>query len=429
MLKRAIFTLALIVASPAVAADDLSAYTPIPNVVPGTSFIRLYGLEGTDTSFELRAFGQATGREYQGQSVAVGANAVKQQAVSPIGSSDDRALTVYVKGSRPGLSLAGAFQHVKFNGATGEFENMSVCSINPTYGGAFGSLNNILLDVHTSVIPGYTSYISIINRDIASAHKYQVNVKDAASGLLLGQTEITVGATSTFKQPFSLIAQAIGFKATADQPHVTIEVVGMDGGPPMLTSHVVVNEATGTEINMSTVCPIFPADLGKEVSPGNANDPCNFPDTPKQSRSEYVYGVSACGLQDWSADRATRGRVCVDCGADGFINKPGDVDWWKVDLVKGRTYLIKFASQQFPIIGGDPVMSGTIVLRNSLGIAIPGATDALTASEKTTSGLPPQFYIIYTATETATYYVEISAAQPSDKGAYQVSVQGVVSLN
>ncbi len=438
MFTRTLFALALFIASPAMADDDLSTYTPVMNVVPGTSYIRLYSLEGSDATFQLRAFGNKTGRELPAQSVVVPANAVKQQFMPPsmrASSPEDEAVTVYVKGSRAGLDLAGVFQHVKFNGATGEFENMSVCSLNPAFVSSFSYINSVMLDVHTSVIPGYTSYVSIVNQDSKTSHTYNLTVKDSGTGLLLGNAQVTVAAGATYKQSFAEIAKLIGFVPAADQPHVSIQVISTDGGPSVLTSHTVVNDATGTEINMSTVCPIYPT-AAVSVGSGSGSgfgsaDVCNPKDSPTTLHSEFVAGMTSCGIQDWSADRTTQGRICVDCGADGFINQPNDVDWWKVNLVKGSTYIIGLRGQQNNgITNGTPILAGSVVVRNPAGIPIPGASaSANNKTDKNAHGLPVFTYVQYTATETGTFYVEVSDPDLTERGSYQISVQGLLSLN
>ena len=55
---------------------------------------------------------------------------------------------------------------------------------------------------------------------------------------------------------------------------------------------------------------------------------------------------------DFSGDIATNGPVAVGGTAEGNIDSNGDRDWFKVDLVAGRTYTID--------LRGSPTDDGTL---------------------------------------------------------------------
>ena len=59
--------------------------------------------------------------------------------------------------------------------------------------------------------------------------------------------------------PFAQVETRMGWKPQKDQYNVNVEIRVADGGPYTgLASHIVTNVSTGSLINMSGVCPIFP---------------------------------------------------------------------------------------------------------------------------------------------------------------------------
>ena len=89
------------------------------------------------------------------------------------------------------------------------------------------------------------------------------------------------------------------------------------------------------------------AGTGDGDSGTGANSRAYF--TPAESGTYYVaaggfgghigtYTVSAAGLDNYSADTATKGTIAVGGSATGSIETPGDVDWFRTTLSAGTWY-------------------------------------------------------------------------------------------
>ena len=121
--------------------------------------------------------------------------------------------------------------------------------------------------------------------------------------------------------------------------------------------------------------------------------------------------VSEPSGEDFSTDPSTSGRVAVGDTATGRIGSSGDRDWFAVELVAGRTYVID--------LRGSPTDDGT--LRDPF---LRGIYDADgTRISNTTDDDGGQGYnsqLTFTATESGTHY--IAAGAYSGRGTYEVEV-------
>ena len=133
-----------------------------------------------------------------------------------------------------------------------------------------------------------------------------------------------------------------------------------------------------------------------------------------------VRGRSEPEGDDLPADRTTNGLVLVDEGAvTGDIEAPGDVDWFAVQLVAGRTYRID--------VRGQPTGDGTLVDAHLHGVydgdggLIGGTTDF-------DGGTSHNSRLVFTAPGEGTYYIAASggnASQAYGTGTYELEVLDV----
>ena len=115
---------------------------------------------------------------------------------------------------------------------------------------------------------------------------------------------------------------------------------------------------------------------------------------------------------DYSADIHTGGSVAVGGSATGEIETAGDFDWFAVELVAGRTYVID--------VEGDDTGAGTLgntVLRGLYD----AHGDLIADTRDKDGGIGKNAQLTFTATETETHYIE-ARGKRSQTGTYTVEV-------
>ena len=129
---------------------------------------------------------------------------------------------------------------------------------------------------------------------------------------------------------------------------------------------------------------------------------------PDQSTPQTV---SEPAGEDFSTDPSTSGRVAVGDTATGRIGSNGDRDWFAVELVAGRTYVIDLrGSRTDDGTLSDPYLRG---IYDSDGNLIPRTTND-------DGGQGYNSRLTFTATESGTHY--IAAGAYSGQGTYEVEV-------
>ena len=115
---------------------------------------------------------------------------------------------------------------------------------------------------------------------------------------------------------------------------------------------------------------------------------------------------------DFKANARTTGTVAVGGSATGEIEKRSDVDWFAVELVAGRTYVID--------LEGAPSGGGT--LGNAM---LRGLYDAegqrIAGTRNDDGGKGADARLTFTATESGTHYIAARSSGP-DTGSYTVRV-------
>ena len=114
---------------------------------------------------------------------------------------------------------------------------------------------------------------------------------------------------------------------------------------------------------------------------------------------------------DYAANTRTRGTVAVGGSATGVIEEARDVDWFAVELVAGRTYLI------------DLVGSGADPLADTMLRGIFDDEGNNVARKSRDGGEGSDARIVFTAAETGTHYIAARGETREHTGTYTVRVR------
>jgi hypothetical protein len=114
---------------------------------------------------------------------------------------------------------------------------------------------------------------------------------------------------------------------------------------------------------------------------------------------------------DLLADTATSGFVSVDYSPSGAIEIAGDHDWFRVQLTSGVRYTFNLT--------GDTIGASSPALQDP-SLKLFDSSSQLIASDD--SGGNPNSEIVYTPTNSGTYYVDAGALGDAYTGSYRLSV-------
>jgi hypothetical protein len=239
-------------------AINNAGYTVLGRMFMGTdgnlSFLRLLNLSGSNANVSAILVGSPSGRSYGTATVTVANHAARQLSITDLMGAanvtaliggDDR-FAVYLRADASPIAV----QNVLFSGATGFFENMSSCQ-----NSSVSDSNAALMNVHTTTITGFTSYVTIYNYSSNEA-TYDVPVYEAGAGTLKGQVSVSVAANSTFEQPFSWFQDQVQWTPTATEYHANIQVLPRSGVRSAQVSHTVYNSKLGVYLNLTNFCTV-----------------------------------------------------------------------------------------------------------------------------------------------------------------------------
>ena len=201
-----------------------------------------------------RIFGTPSGRDYGSVDTTIPDNASRQLSISQILSSaniqgltsPDTRLAVYLRSTNTPVAV----QHVLYSSLNGFFENLSVCQNSSLSDG-----NSALINVHTSRIPDYTSYIDIHNYSTATA-TYDLEVYESESGQSRGSLAVSIEPNTTFEQPFSYIEDQLGWAPGSSVFHANVEAFPRAGTRGAIVSHIVYNAKLAAYLNLTNYCTI-----------------------------------------------------------------------------------------------------------------------------------------------------------------------------
>ena len=131
-----------------------------------------------------------------------------------------------------------------------------------------------------------------------------------------------------------------------------------------------------------------------------------------QSEQSVPQTVSEPDGEDFSAEPSTSGRVAVGDTATGRIGSSGDRDWFAVELVAGRTYVID--------LRGSPTDDGTLSDPYLRGI-YDADGNRISNTTNDDGGQGYNSRVTFTATESGTHYIA-AGAWSSRRGTYEVEV-------
>ena len=155
-------------------------------------------------------------------------------------------------------------------------------------------------------------------------------------------------------------------------------------------------------------------DTTATVSVTDVDEPVEVDPPVAQPDQSTPQTVSEPAGEDFSAGASTSGRVAVGDTATGNIGSNGDRDWFAVELVAGRTYVID--------LRGSPTDDGTLSDPYLGGIHdSDGNLIARTTNDDGGQGYNSR--VTFTATESGTHYIAAGAAGIfSGRGTYEVEV-------
>ena len=125
-----------------------------------------------------------------------------------------------------------------------------------------------------------------------------------------------------------------------------------------------------------------------------------------------AYKLSVTLADDCTADTGTAGAVAVGGSATGRIDRPGDRDWFEVELEAGTTYRFD--------LEGQPTGDGTLTDPYLKGV-YDSDGDFIEGTENNNGGTGKNARVEFTPTESGTYYVSAYAYQ-AYVGTYTLSV-------
>lgn len=240
------------------AAISVNGYTVQGRMFMGAdgnlSYLRFLNLSGATTSISAVLVGSPSGRTYGTATVSVPNRASRQYSItdlmtaagiSALDKGDDR-VGVYLRADASPVTV----QNVLFSGTTGFFENMTACQ-----NSGLSDTNGALMNVHTTSIPGFTSYVTIYNYT-SSEQGYDIPIYEANTGTFKGQVSISVPANSTFEQPFSWFQDRLSWSPAQSEYHANLQVLAQSGTRAAQVMHTVYNAKLGVYLNLTNFCSI-----------------------------------------------------------------------------------------------------------------------------------------------------------------------------
>ncbi len=116
---------------------------------------------------------------------------------------------------------------------------------------------------------------------------------------------------------------------------------------------------------------------------------------------------------DYKSTTATTGTVAVGGSATGDIERKGDIDWFAVELVAGRTYVIDL----------EGAGAGTGTLGDTMLWGLFDAAGGRVAKRSRDGGEGNDARMTFTATESGTFYIAARGQRKDDTGTYTVRVR------
>lgn len=142
-------------------------------------------------------------------------------------------------------------------------------------------------------------------------------------------------------------------------------------------------------------------------------------DTPVAGGDDHVHAAKGSGQTalaptaagDVPGDTTSTTTLPLTNYVTGTIDTLGDHDWFRITLTAGQTYT-------FSTILATTLTDSTLALRDSTGALIAENDDAIAGGNQTWSE------IVYTATSTGIYYLDVGAYDNGETGEYYLTAVG-----
>lgn len=236
----------------------------ITSVYPGQSIITFANANETEGTVNVDVYGvsdDAMLGSFQVHLAPMGSKAIRpEQALQSFARLNwDQLIVLYVSSPTAGLS----WQHVRWDVTSRSLVNRTACK-SGSAGEAVGAVA-----WHAGVTHMFTGsqtdpYASLISLHNAAEQRvtYDVRLYDAASGEVLGRTEVALGPRGSLVQSAAWFQSMSGlYFPRPNQTHVNIAFVptgDTHGADRLVVEHTKMNVAEGATINFSTPCPIQP---------------------------------------------------------------------------------------------------------------------------------------------------------------------------
>jgi len=226
--------------------DPRRSYVRFANMSdqPVTNIVEVYGLDSESTlgRFQITVPAKASVQVRPDQMI---------QSLLPLDL--DQFLALYVENGHTNQF----WQHVQFDQHSGEFADAGVCTYIPDVN--FLPPGNVAINVHTTRINWYASFVSVHNfSDVTAA--YEVRVYRSATGELMGTTEIDLGPRETLNESGYWFQGAVGwYFLEPNDLHMNVEFVPLaqDDTQRIAVGHVVGDVYEGGTANLSNPCPLI----------------------------------------------------------------------------------------------------------------------------------------------------------------------------
>jgi hypothetical protein len=241
-----------------VLATSAVGYTVISRVYTGEdsnlSYLRFLNRSSATATVNLTFIGSPTGTVYNFGAVTVAANTSRQFSITQLLNSagftgvrgSDTRMLVYMQSTLEPVSV----QHVLYNPNNGFFENLSVCQNSTLSNG-----NTALVNVHTTRIADYTSFINIHNYGTAQ-EIFDVSIYESETGTFRGSIPITLEANTTVEQPMSWFQDQVGWTPSTTTFHANLVVFPRFSTKSSVVTHTVYNAKLLAYLNLTQFCDI-----------------------------------------------------------------------------------------------------------------------------------------------------------------------------
>jgi hypothetical protein len=354
------------------------------------SYLRFLNLSGNTATVSATLVGSPSGNTYGTTQISISNHASKQIAVTDLLSaigllgpsgSDDR-IGVYLKSDAAPVAV----QHVLYSQNTGFFENMTTCQ-----NSSVSDTNAALMNVHTTSISDYVSYVTIYNYANTPA-VYDVQVYEAATGAVKGLVSVTVDPNSTFEQPFSWFQDQLQWTPTATEYHANVVAFPESGSRGALIFHTVYNSKIGVYLNLTNFCTVessastLPAANDDNLSGAQAGQAFAIPFATLTSNDQNATGAALLDVTSPMTNGAANGTL-TQSGNDLSLTaaRAGIVTFqYRVRTSAGNS---SFATVTVNVSDGAPFADGDRLTQSfAVGTATTIPLSSLLANDRNTTG-------------------------------------------